>query len=66
MELDIFDGDFTVIMGASGSGKSTLLYALSEAELTDTVKNTLDNNNAVLRWRADERIAVNGKAEMFT
>lgn len=29
MELDIYAGDFTVIMGASGSGKSTLLYALS-------------------------------------
>ena len=29
MDLDIFAGDFTVIMGASGSGKSTLLYALS-------------------------------------
>ena len=27
--LDIYEGDFTVIMGASGSGKSTLLYALS-------------------------------------
>ncbi|MDE6724269.1 MAG: ATP-binding cassette domain-containing protein, partial [Ruminiclostridium sp.] len=26
---DIFEGDFTVIMGASGAGKSTLLYALS-------------------------------------
>lgn len=29
MNLDIYQGDFTVIMGASGSGKSTLLYALS-------------------------------------
>lgn len=29
MDLDIYQGDFTVIMGASGSGKSTLLYALS-------------------------------------
>ena len=29
MDLDIYEGDFTVIMGASGSGKSTLLYALS-------------------------------------
>lgn len=29
MDLDIYAGDFTVIMGASGSGKSTLLYALS-------------------------------------
>ncbi len=28
-DLDIYQGDFTVIMGASGSGKSTLLYALS-------------------------------------
>ncbi|MBQ7934509.1 MAG: ABC transporter ATP-binding protein [Lachnospiraceae bacterium] len=27
--LEIFAGDYTVIMGASGSGKSTLLYALS-------------------------------------
>lgn len=26
---DIYEGDFTVIMGASGAGKSTLLYALS-------------------------------------
>lgn len=29
LDLDIYDKDFTVIMGASGSGKSTLLYALS-------------------------------------
>ena len=29
INLDIYDGDFTVIMGSSGSGKSTLLYALS-------------------------------------
>jgi putative ABC transport system ATP-binding protein len=29
IDLDIYEGDFTVIMGASGSGKSTLLYALS-------------------------------------
>ena len=29
LDLEIYEGDFTVIMGASGSGKSTLLYALS-------------------------------------
>ena len=29
LELSIYKGDFTVIMGNSGSGKSTLLYALS-------------------------------------
>lgn len=29
LDLEILQGDFTVIMGNSGSGKSTLLYALS-------------------------------------
>ncbi|MBD5113676.1 MAG: ABC transporter ATP-binding protein [Ruminococcaceae bacterium] len=29
IDLDLYQGDFTVIMGASGSGKSTLLYSLS-------------------------------------
>ncbi|MGH4124696.1 MAG: ABC transporter ATP-binding protein [Clostridium sp.] len=29
INLEIYEGDFTVIMGSSGSGKSTLLYLLS-------------------------------------
>lgn len=29
IDLKIYEGDFTVIMGSSGSGKSTLLYCLS-------------------------------------
>lgn len=29
VNLNLYEGDFTVIMGSSGSGKSTLLYALS-------------------------------------
>lgn len=29
LNLDIFKGDFTVIMGPSGAGKSTLMYSLS-------------------------------------
>ena len=29
LDLEIYAGDFTVIMGSSGAGKSTLLYALS-------------------------------------
>lgn len=29
IDLALYEGDFTVIMGASGAGKSTLLYALS-------------------------------------
>ncbi|MCI8751574.1 MAG: ABC transporter ATP-binding protein [Lachnospiraceae bacterium] len=31
VDLELYKGDFTVIMGASGAGKSTLLYALSGA-----------------------------------
>lgn len=29
IDISIYEGDFTVIMGSSGAGKSTLLYALS-------------------------------------
>ena len=29
IDLELYQGDFTVIMGASGAGKSTLMYALS-------------------------------------
>lgn len=29
LDLEIMEGDFSIIMGSSGSGKSTLLYALS-------------------------------------
>ena len=29
LDLEIYEGDFTIIMGSSGSGKSTLLYSLS-------------------------------------
>jgi len=29
LDVEIYDGDFTVIMGTSGAGKSTLLYMLS-------------------------------------
>ena len=29
IDLELYQGDFTVIMGASGAGKATLLYALS-------------------------------------
>lgn len=29
LDVNIYEGDFTVIMGSSGAGKSTLMYALS-------------------------------------
>lgn len=33
VDLEIYEGDFTIIMGASGSGKSTMLYALSGMDI---------------------------------
>lgn len=36
VDLEIFEGDFTVIMGNSGSGKSTLLYLLSGLDSVTT------------------------------
>lgn len=33
LDLELYKGDFTVIMGSSGSGKSTLLYLLSGLEV---------------------------------
>jgi putative ABC transport system ATP-binding protein len=32
IDLEIYEGDFTVIMGSSGSGKSTLLYSISSMD----------------------------------
>ena len=37
IDLELYDGDFTVIMGASGAGKSTLLYALSGMDVPTLV-----------------------------
>lgn len=38
LDMEIYEGDFTVIMGSSGSGKSTLLYALSGMDDVTTGK----------------------------
>lgn len=35
VNIELYDGDFTVIMGASGAGKSTLLYSLSGMNTID-------------------------------
>jgi len=32
INIELYEGDFTVIMGSSGSGKSTLLYSLSSMD----------------------------------
>lgn len=44
MNVEIKEGDFTVIMGASGSGKSTLLYCLSGIDSITSGEITLNEN----------------------
>ncbi|MCR4647652.1 MAG: ABC transporter ATP-binding protein, partial [Lachnospiraceae bacterium] len=60
LNLSIYKGDFTVIMGNSGSGKSTLLYALSGMDRPTigtityfTPKNKRDKNNSTINWTDD-------------
>ena len=51
LDLDIYKGDFTVIMGSSGAGKSTLMYSLSgmdrptKGEITFCGKKITDFND---------------------
>ena len=41
LSLDIYKGDFTVIMGASGAGKSTLMYSLIRFISIPTFRNLM-------------------------
>lgn len=43
IDLELYQGDFTVIMGASGAGKSTLLYALSGMDIPSLGTITFDD-----------------------
>jgi len=45
MDLEIYEEDFTVIMGSSGSGKSTLLYSISGMDEITTGKVYFDGQN---------------------
>lgn len=47
VDLDLYEGDFTVIMGASGSGKSTLLYSLSGMDKATAGKVMYGNKDIV-------------------
>ena len=53
IDLEIKDGDFTVIMGASGAGKSTLLYALSGMD-KPTLGNITFNSVEITKLNSDE------------
>ena len=56
IDLTLFKGDFTVIMGASGAGKSTLLYALSGMD-TPTL-GTITFGNKVISDLSPDNLAV--------
>lgn len=56
IDLQLYKGDFTVIMGASGAGKSTLLYALSGMD-TPTL-GTITFKDQVISDFSSDRLAV--------
>ena len=47
LDLDVYEGDFTVIMGASGAGKSTLLYALSGMDIPSGGEVTINGESII-------------------
>ena len=53
LDLDIYESDFTIIMGSSGAGKSTLLYSLSGMD-KPTSGNIIFNDKDITKMNADE------------
>ena len=53
VDLEIYEGDFTVIMGASGAGKSTLMYALSGMD-RPTLGEILFDGRDIAKMTTDE------------
>lgn len=53
LDLEIYEKDFTVIMGASGAGKSTLLYSLSGMD-KPTSGSIIFNEKDITKLSADE------------
>ena len=56
LDLEIYKGDFTVIMGSSGAGKSTLLYALSGMDKPTLGKITYSGEE--ITGLNDDRLAI--------
>lgn len=53
INLDIYENDFTIIMGSSGAGKSTLLYSLSGMD-KPTSGNIIFNNKDITKMSTDD------------
>lgn len=60
LNLSIYKGDFTVIMGNSGSGKSTLLYALSgmDRPTLGTVTYSIDSKEVEISGFSNDKLAL--------
>ena len=56
IDLQLYKGDFTVIMGASGAGKSTLLYALSGMDTPSL--GTITFGNETISDMSSDKLAV--------
>ena len=59
LNLTVYRGDFTVIMGNSGSGKSTLLYTLSgmDRPTLGTVTYHVDGGDAEISKYSNDALA---------
>lgn len=53
LDLDIYENDFTIIMGSSGAGKSTLMYSLSGMD-KPTSGEIIFNNKNITEMNNDE------------
>lgn len=53
LNINIYKGDFTVIMGSSGAGKSTLMYSLSGMDTPDSGQITFDGTD-ITRLNSDK------------
>ena len=53
LDMEIYEGDFTILMGASGAGKSTLMYALSGMD-KPTLGEVVFDGKEITKMSADE------------
>ena len=56
LDLDIYKGDFTIIMGSSGAGKSTLMYSLSGMDRPTSGE--VEFNGKKITSLSDDKLAV--------
>lgn len=56
LDLEIYEGDYTVIMGSSGAGKSTLLYSLSGMDLPSS--GNINFNGTSIVNNSNDKLAI--------